>query len=490
VASLLLSSGEAGGKSAGLPRGSEVVVGILADPVSLDPHRATDIVSGAIVSNVCETLVRLRREGTRPEASLATTWATIDSRVWTFTLRDGVRFHDGAPFDADAVVANLESLRRVRGFPGQAERVGPLVVGISLDRPNAALLATLSQPFFCLQSPRELLRPRPQLVGTGPFKVEHVRPGLVELASNHDYWGGAPRLERVTFRRVADEDTLVSNLLSGDIDVTSSLGQGGTDRLRQSEIAIDSKAGLNIAFLSLNNEKQPLSDPRVRRALARAVDRDAIVGRVLAGHGVPANNPLPPSLWAHGTRTKELRLDRPAARRLLAEAGFAQGFEISLMVVDSPRPYMPSPLALASQIREDLQQVGVRIRLVTAPSWKEYVDRGSRGEYEMAVLGWQADTPDPNDFLSALLASESVGTTNRSRYRSAEMDALLSRGRRSGDAEQRAGIYREAQEVFQKDMPWVPLYHVPVFMAYRRALHGVTVSPTGILRYEKAWKVL
>ena len=107
----------------------------------------------------------------------------------------------------------------------------------------------------------------------------------------------------------------------------------------------------------------------------------------------------------------------------------------------------------------------------------------------MAVYGWQADTTDPNDFLSALLASESIGTTNRSRYRSPSMDALLKRGRMGSDLpEERLAAYREAQELFQRDMPWVPLYHVSAFTACRRSVRGLTVASTGVLRYDKAWK--
>jgi peptide/nickel transport system substrate-binding protein len=466
-----------------------LVIGILADPPSLAPHRASDLVSAAVVVNVCETLVRLRPGGSRPEPSLATTWATLDRRTWTFTLREGVRFHDGAPLDADSVVANLENLRLKRGFPGRAERVGPYVVSITLDRPSAALLATLSQPFFSLQSPRQLASGDESPVGTGPYRLGAARPGLLELLANPDYWGGAPRLKRLVFRRLADEDALAAALLAGEVDVTSALGQ---DRLailrRHSEITLDSQTGLNLAFLSLNNEHPPFSDRRVRQAVARAVDRRALVGRLLGGHGEPAQNPLPPSLFGYGTRTKELILDRPYARRLLAEAGFPAGFETTLMAVNSPRPYMPAPLRLAAQIREDLLQVGIRARVREVPTWSEYVERGSRGEYDLAVLGWQADTTDPNDFLSALLASEAIGTTNRSRYRSPALDALLQRGRMGGDPEARLSVYHEAQELFQRDMPWVPLYHVSVFTAYRRVVRGLSVGPTGILRYDKTWK--
>ena len=204
-----------------------VVVGTLADPVSLDPHRATDLVSAAIITNVCDPLVRYRPDGSRAEAALATTWATMDARTWTFTLRQGVAFHDGTPLDADAVVANLEDLRRQQGFPGHARRAGPYVVSITLDRPNAALLATLSQPFFTLQSPRELKAKSGRPVGTGPFRLVSARPGEIQLEPNPAHWGGAPRLQRLVFRRYASTEALMRALLAAyDKTGLVELGQG------------------------------------------------------------------------------------------------------------------------------------------------------------------------------------------------------------------------------------------------------------------------
>jgi len=467
-----------------------LVVGTLADPVSLEPHRATDLVSAAVTVNVCETLVRFRPGLARPEAALATTWATVDRRTWTFTLREGARFHDGTAFDAEAVVANLEALRRRRAFAGRAERIGPRAVTLTLDRPSAALLATLSQPFFALQSPRLLDTAEGRPVGTGPYRFVSSRPGEVELAANPDYWGGAPRLQRVIFRRYRDEDALVAALLAGEVDVTSSVGQDRVGRLRErKEVTLDSRTGLNLAFLSLNNARPPFTDQRVRQALARAVDREALVRDFLGGHGEPARNPLPPSLWGYATNTKELRLDRAAARRLLGEAGFPDGFDTTLLAVDAPRPYMSAPLRLAGRIRDDLAQVGVRAVLHPIPTWPEYLDRATRGEYDLAILGWQADTTDPNDFLSALLASEAIGATNRSRYRSPAMDSLLKRAQKGADTEERRLVYHEVQELFQRHMPWIPLYHVSVFTAYRPAVRGLTVGPTGLLRYDKTWKL-
>jgi peptide/nickel transport system substrate-binding protein len=467
-----------------------LVVGTLADPVSLDPHRATDLVSAAVIANVCEPLVRYRSDGSRAEGVLATAWATVDARSWTFTLRNGVRFHDGAALDAAAVVANLEDLRQERSFAGRAQAAGPAVVTVTLDRPNAALLATLSQPFFCMQSPRELRTRSPgRLSGTGPFQLHAVRRGEVELRAAASHWAGPPRLQRVIFRRLPGEDALLSALLRGEVDVTSALGQHRLEALRNhGDVSLDSQTGLNIAFLSVNNERKTLADRQVRQAIARTIDRPALVKEVLGGHGEPARNPLPPSIWGFSSRTKELSLDRAAARRLLTAAGLADGFDTTLMVVDAPRPYLPAPLDIAGRLRDDLERVGIRAKLREVATWSDYLARATRGDYDLALMGWQADTVDPNDFLSVLLGSEYVGTTNRSRYKSPAMDALLKQGRRGRDPKERAASYREAQSLFQKDMPWVPLYHVSVFTAYRRSVRGLAAGPTGIPRYDKVWK--
>jgi len=467
-----------------------LVVGTLADPASLEPHQATDIVAAEIVSSVCETLVRVRSGSLRPEGVLATTWASPDQRVWTLTLRENVRFHDGAPLDADAVVANLEHLRRERAFPGRSERVGPLVIQLALDRPNAALLSTLSQPFFAIQSPRRLSGPGSDMpVGTGPFRLAGARPGLVELAAFDGHWAGVPRARRLVFRRFPDEHALADALAAGEVDVSSAIGPGPAGRLRtDAGVTFDSQTGLNLIFLAMNNERPPFSDARVRRAFSRAIDRLGLVREVLAGHAEAAHTALPPTLSGHDTRTRELVLDRDSARRLLAAARLAEGFETTLAVSRAPRPYLLEPLRVAARLRDDLARVGVTVRLREVASWTEHVGLTSRGDFDLALLGWQADTLDPNDFLTALLDSGSIGATNRSRYRSAAMDGLLKRARMDSAPGTRLALYRQAQELFQRDMPFLPLYHSSVFTAHRREVRGLVIGPTGILRYDKAWK--
>jgi peptide/nickel transport system substrate-binding protein len=471
------------------PEGT-LVVGTLTDPVSLEPHLATDILGAEIVSNVCETLVRIRPDSLRPEGVLATTWATVDQRSWTFTLREGVFFHDGTPFDADAVVGNFEHLARERSFSGRAVRIGPYVVQLTLDRPNAALLSTLSQPFFSIQSPRQLEgsgSDRP--VGTGPFGLVRVRPGRVELEAFREHWGSPPHLARLVFQRFPDEPSLVRALIDGRIDVTSAVYQSRVAELRdRPEIVLDSQSGMNLAYLALNNEHPPFDDPRVRQAVARALDRPRIVDVVLEGYGQPAAVPLPPSLFPTDRRARRLVHDREIATRLLARAGLPEGFETVLTVSAAPRPYLPEPLHLADLLREQLAGIGVHVSLQTTPDWADHVERTSRGAFDMAVLGWQADTLDPNDFLTVLLDSQSIGTTNRSRYRSDEMDRLLKRARMESGRQARAALYRRAESLFQEEMPFVPLYHASVFTARRQEVIGLVATPIGIVDYENVSK--
>lgn len=490
VLAALLATAAAAGPPPRAGNPETLVVGTLSDPVSLEPHRTTDLVGAAVVANVCETLVRVRAGSLRPEGALAVSWATADQRVWTFTLRPGVRFQDGAALDSGAVVSNLEHLRRERAFPGRAERLGPHVVQITLDRANAALLSTLSQSFFSMQSPLRLSGPGSDTpVGTGPFRLAAVKPGVVELEAYRDYWGGTPRLRRLVFRRFADESALLRAIVSGEVDVSSAVGPGGVAELRrEGDITLDSQTGLNLIYLALNDERPPFDDARVRHALSRAIDRQALVRDLLRGHGEKADTPLPPSLFARDTRARDLVFDRDSARRLLAVAGWPDGFETVLTVSRAPRPYLTEPLRLAERLRDDLRRVGVRLKLREIPTYTEHVDVTRRGDFDLALLGWQADALDPNDFLTALLESDSVGTTNRSRYRSPSMDAILKRARLDSAPRSRLALYHEAQDLFQKDMPFLPLYHASVFTAHRRDVRGLVISPIGILRYDKAWK--
>ncbi len=461
------------------------MVATLADPLTLDPHRATDFVGEEIVANVCDTLVRPRPGSGRPEPALATAWASTDQRVFTFTLRGGVRFQDGTALDAEAVVANFDHLRRELRFPGRGRAVGPLVFELALERPDATLLATLAQPRFVIQSPRQLAAGGPP-VCTGPFRLESQR-GALELRRWDGYWGEGPRLSAIRFRLFSDADALVRGLAAGEADVSSGIGPQQAAAVHQHpSLLLDSQTGLNLVYLALNGARPPLGDRQVRRAIARALDRAALV-RLLGGHAALAQGPLPPSVLGRDPQGRELVLDRQAARQMLAAAGVRPGTPLVVSVSRQPRPYLSEPRRLAARLRDDLLAVGFAAT-VRELDWNDLVALTSHGDYDAALLGWHADTLEPDDFLSALLESRSLGTTNRSRYRSPEMDRLLERARGQPDTSARLSLYRQAQQLFQRDMPFVPLFHASVFTAHRREVQGLVIGPTGILRFDKAWR--
>jgi peptide/nickel transport system substrate-binding protein len=484
VSALLLLAALAAAPAAG----GELVVGTVADPVRLDLHAATDLLSAAVAANACEPLVRVD-ERQRVRGLLAGSWATRDNRTWTLTLRSGIHFQDGTPFDAAAVVTNLDDLRAKGRFEGTARRIGSLAVSIRLDAPNAALLATLSQPLLGMQSPRQLRTEGSGLpVCSGPFRLVSAAAGTVRLERHTGYWGTPARLAALVFRSFASEEALVRALRSGEVDVAIGVSPLHAAGLRAEPLLrVRSWTGLNLAYLALNHDRPVFRDRKVREAVARAIDRERLVRDVLGGHGEPARNPLPPGLPGYALRTRELSLDRRLARRLLGEAGWPEP-TLRLLVTSAPRTWNPDPSGLAARLRDDLQQVGVRVQTETAAGWSEYLQRVTAGDFDMAVLGWEADTLDANDFLVSLLSRAALGRTNRSRYVDERMEALLRQGRRGSDPRERGRTYAEVQRFFQREMPWVPLYHVAVFVAHRAEVQDLEIDATGILRYHHAWR--
>ena len=341
--------------------------------------------------------------GSRPEAALATTWATADARRWTFTLRDRACASTTAARSTrtrwsrtSTTCAQRAALRR----PGRAR--GP-ARGRAHPRAAQRGPAGHAVPALLLDAEpaRAARRGSARPVGTGPFRLGAGAAGRGPAGGGRRATGAArPRLRRVVFRRLPDEDALVRALLAGEVDVTSAVGQERVGRAARPArtITLDSQIGLNLAFLSINNERPPFGDARVRQALARAVDREALVDGLLGGHGEPARNPLPPLLWGYAARTRELILDRPAARRLLAR-GRASRAASTRRCSGAGHP-AALPARAAAPGRSGCAADLARDRRPRAPegrvaSWSDYVDRATRGDYDLAVLGWQADTIRP-----------------------------------------------------------------------------------------------
>ena len=278
----------------------------------------------------------------------------------------------------------------------------------------------------------------------------------------------------------------LTKLKAGECHLMAFPGPADLDAVRADPyLALVSGEELNVAYLALNTARPPMSDPRVRRAVNLAIDRRAIVEAVYGPAGTVAHNPLPPSSWAFDRGLPELAFDREAAARLLAEAGYAEGFETDLWFLPVSRPYNPNGRRVADMIRADLARIGIRAELVTR-DWNAYRAALYGGTPTMMLYGWTSDNGDPDNFMNVLLGCRAAapGGANLASWCDPGYDAAVQAARRTDDREVRTRLYRDAQARFRAAAPWVPLAHTVVHMAIRRTVSGFRTDPLGRTLFE------
>lgn len=483
-----------------------LVFGRGGDSVGLDPALETDGESFKVCDNVYETLVRFRQADTQVEPCLAERWEVSDDRLtWTFHLRRDVSFHDGTRMDADAVVFSLtrqfredHPFHQVEGayqywnsmsmsdIVKDVRKLDDFTVAIDLHRPNAPFLSNLAMNFCAIVSPTAVRQYGPDYprhpVGTGPFRfVEWIKDDRIVLARNARYWGRAARLQRLVFQSIPENSVRLIALTQGSIDGMDNLVPDflpnitGNPRLR-----LLSQPGMNVGYLAMNMDRHPFHLLKVRQAVNHAVNKRALVENLYQGLGVPAVNPIPPSMWGYNGNIPGYDYDPGKARKLLAEAGYPDGFKTTLWAMPVARPYMPQPLKIAQAIQADLKEVGIDAEIVTF-EWGTYLDKVQRGQHDMALLGWTGDNGDPDNFLYVLLDKSATRfpANNIAFYRSEPLHEVLVAAQLEVDAAKRAALYRRAQEIVFHDAPWVPLVHAAQTAAFRREVKGFRLHPTG-----------
>ncbi len=483
-----------------------LVVAQAADVITLDPVRATDSESIEVIELVYEGLVGWRPGTTEIEPRLATSWrVSDDGRTWTFELRDRVRFHDGTPLDAAAVVFSFERLL-VKGHPFEVvdggnywrsmladveavKAVGPRTVEIRVGRRYTPLLPNLAK--FAIVSPAAVKkwgRDFPEHpVGTGPFVFEDWAKGSrVIVRRNVVYWGTPAQLNQIVFQVVGDARQRLINLESGSVDLATAIIPDEQPFVElHPDLVLHHTSGNNVSYLALNAKHPPFDDIRVRRAANYAVNKEPIVKLGYQGRATAADSPLPPSLWAYHSPTTQYGYDPVAAKRLLAEAAADGVFDPNrtyrLYAPSTPRPYLPQPERVARYIQASLAQAGIRTRLVLQP-YAEHRAAVQHGEHDLGIFGWVGDTGDPDNFLMVLLASkqaEGEVAQNIAFYKDPEVDRLLLDAQGEGDRQKRAALYAKIQDIVADDAPWVPLAHSELVVAGRAELEHVVLSPTG-----------
>lgn len=469
----------------------EIRIGIVGLPASLEPAAMLEGAGPLITRQAFDTLVAYREGSTDVEPALATRWAVSrDGLVWTFQLRETVRFHDGAPLTSSAVVASFDRQVRggqsatvwaalLRGVPGVVREIRAAdsrTVEFVLTQPYAALLTVLAHPGFSVVRQVTANDGSVRLVGTGPFRVAEETPGRLALDAVSGHWSGVSRTERLVFLEVSSDDHAEAELDARGLDIWF---PGGPPRRTESALSIP---GLRIGYLAFQTEKEPFSKKKVRQAIAAAID-PGVLAVALGRAAVPLQSFLPTGMWARREGSPLLGGTRNTVASLLAEAAWPRGFSPTLLVpADLPSVSAPS-LGEALQLSLQAADIGVKIRLeaeVAAAAIR------AAGEHELAVAEATALGGDPHLLLYPLSTSEGAmkgpRALNLSFYRNPRLDDMLIRASQIGYRPERQRLYQRAQAVLADEMPWLPLYVRLVWAVVRPEVRGLRLHPTGFHR--------
>lgn len=482
-----------------------LVFGRGADSIQLDPSKVTDGESLYVTNQIYDTLVRYEEENTEVKPALATKWdVSDDGLVWTFQLRDDVKFHDGNDFSAKDVVFNFDRWAtspdfvyygymfgatedNLKGIIEKVEATGDYEVTITLSEPNAPFIYTLAMTPFGIASPEAVEKYGDDYfknpVGTGPFVFEEwVQDDAITLKKNNDYFGEKAKIDKVVFRVIPDNGARFMELQAGTIDVMNGLNPQDIQTAESDDnLQIIRRPSMNVAYMAMNTDKEgPLSNKLVRQAINLAINKDELI-TLFEGIGKPAKNPIPPSLWGYNDGVEDYAYDPEEAKALLAEAGYADGFDTNLYIFSNPRDYMPQPKVTAQAIQEMLKEVNINVEIVEN-DWDSHLDATENGDHDMAFLGWTGDNGDPDNFLYVLLDKDNakVGSAgNIAFYKSDEVHDLFKEAQVEMDQEKRTDIYLKAQEIIHEDAPWFPIAHTTPPLAAKKEVVDYIPHPTG-----------
>nr|WP_245198612.1 ABC transporter substrate-binding protein [Jiella mangrovi] len=469
------------------------------------------------VRPVFDTLVTFAPGTTDVVPSLATGWTiSPDGLDYTFTLREDVAFQTSAIFaptrsmNAEDVVFSFE--RQLPG-PGAAKTLGGVYaqfrgprlaslvesvtkldersVRFRLKRPAARFLADLAMPVNAIQSLEYGYRMQQQgtperfdtqPIGTGPFRlVDDRRDVAIRYQAFEDHWRGRPKLDTLVYSITPTASARLHKLKSGECHVAAAVDPADAAAIATDpQLRLRAIPGLTLGYLAINTRRKPFDDVRVRRAINMAIDRETIVSAIYPGAGSLVETPLPLASWASDDQARAYPYDAKEARRLLLQAGVTAGLKADLWFPPDSRSYNPDAKRMARMIASDLEPLGIKLELKSAP-WESYWSQLMKGDSTLALAGWIGDNGDPDEFMETLLscAAAKDGGTNIARWCDARYDALVGEASRITERETRADLYARAQALFHEAAPWVPMASARLLDGARANVENFVMSPLG-----------
>ncbi|HGM6860486.1 TPA: ABC transporter substrate-binding protein [Serratia rubidaea] len=489
----------------------------VASPESFNPQLSTSGPTFIATSQMLyNRLVTLRGSDKTPAPSLATDWTiSPDGKTYTFTLRKGVKFNSNKfftpsrDFNAEDVVFTVmrqkdpnHPYHKVSGgsyeyftdlgldkLIAKVEALDDNHVRFTLTQPNAAFLADWTMDFASILSAEYadamMKKGTPENVdnwpiGTGPYALQQYKQdSLIRYIANPHYWQGEVASKHLIFSITPDAQTRLSKLKTNECQIIPApLPEQFAAIKRDKNLQLHSIDGLNVGYLAFNTAKKPFDNLLVRQALSYAVDKKAIVAAVFKESGTPASSLLPPGMLGYNDKLPGYEYNPQKARELLKQAGLEKGFTTDIWSMPVARPYNPNSRRIAEMIQSDWAQVGVKANIVTW-EWGQYLAGLRKGEQHSALYGWVSDNGDPDNFATLLGCDGVQSGANVARWCDKSYDALIKQAIAVNTPAERGKLYQQAQEVFAKQAPWLPLANGKVFYATRNNLSGYVVDVNG-----------
>jgi peptide/nickel transport system substrate-binding protein len=469
----------------------ELKIAVGAEPTSIDPLFHNLNPNLALARHIFDHLAE-QDEKQHLIPGLALSWRPLDDTTWEFKLRPGVKFHDGSPLTPDDIIFSIDRADKVPNSPSalsiytkevqEIVAVDPLTLHIKTKGPYPLLVEDLSN--IAIQSKKAAegkttddFNKGPAAIGTGPFKfVEWVPGSRIVLQRNDDYWGAKPAWQRVTIRPIPNAASRLAALLAGDVDFIEDVPSTDIKGLKDNpKVTLAQAVSNRVIFLHMDTNrdetpfafdksgkplpKNPLKDLRVRQAMSKAINRQAIVDRIMEGVAIPASQLLPEGFFGVSPNLKVEPYDPAGAKKLLAEAGYPDGFQITL---HGPNNRYINDSRICEAVAQMLSRVGIDTKVETMPQ-NIFFSRASKYEFSLMLVGWGSSTGEASSPLKSLLATVSkekgLGPSNRGRYSNPELDKLLGEALATIDPPQRETLLQQATEVGIKDLGIIPLHY-------------------------------
>ena len=502
------------------------IFGAQGEPVCLDPAIITDGISGRVINQIFEGLVKFDKDTTNVVPGLAEKWTTSDDgKVWTFNLRKGVKFHDGTDFNADAVVKNFDYWKNTKnaiheaqtkagqtfeyygaqfgGFDGDSiitdvKAIDPATVQITLKDPQGPFLNNLAMFIFVFASPTALEKAGTGSckapVGTGPYKFVEWKPNeQVSLEAFADYWDkpNAAKMKKVIIRNIPNNSSRLLALSAGEIHGMEGLEPRDVAAVKGNpKFKLLLRPANTTGYVAFNYKVKEFNDPKVRQAFAQAMNKAPIVDKFYGGTGAVATQFQPPALWGYNKSIEDWKFDTAAAKKLLADAGYPNGISevtfdgkkvpLELWYMPVSRPYYPNPKDVATAIAADWAKAGINVQLQTI-DWATYLDKRKNGQLPLYMLGWTGDNGDPDNFLCYFFCLDSKDTpkANDGFFADKEISDVLKKAAALVKKEERTPLYQQAEKMLHDKVSRLFIANNQPPLAFTANVDGYVPNPTG-----------